>query len=219
MTCVKICGLRRKEDIDYVNQCMPQFAGFVFAESRRRVSMETSRFFREALLPQIKSVGVFVNEEEMKVAQIVEYSRLDCIQLHGDESPEYIGRLKDLIRSMSKKRIEIWKGIRVKNKESLDIMSEFDVDAFLLDAYIEGSYGGAGSVFDWQLAADITAKYDRIILAGGLNPENVKSAVTRIKPYALDVSSGVETDGFKDCGKIRGFVDRVREADDEPIYR
>ncbi|HHV28569.1 phosphoribosylanthranilate isomerase [Acetivibrio mesophilus] len=215
MTSVKICGLRRKEDIDYVNFYRPGFAGFVFAESRRKVSAETAMLLRKALLPQIKSVGIFVNEEEKAVAEIAEYTGLDCVQLHGDEPPEYIGKLKDLLGKITKKKIEIWKAIRVKNKESLEIMSAFDADAFLLDAYVEGSYGGAGSVFDWQLASDIAAKYGRIILAGGLNPENVKTAVARVKPYGVDVSSGVETEGFKDADKIRDFIDRVREADDE----
>jgi len=87
------------------------------------------------------------------------------------------------------------------------------VDAFLLDAYVEGSYGGAGAVFDWQLAADVAAGHERIILAGGLNPENVKTAVAKVKPYGVDVSSGVETDGFKDAEKIRDFIMKVREAD------
>ncbi len=214
MTKVKICGLRRKEDIDCVNLYKPQFAGFVFAESRRKVSKETARMLIKELLPQIKSVGIFVNENENVVAEIAEYTGLDCVQIHGDETPEYVERLKGLLGKATKKNIEIWKAIRVKNKESLKIMSDFDADAFLLDAYVEGSYGGAGAVFDWQIARDIASRHDRIILAGGLNPENVKAAVARVKPYGVDVSSGVETDGFKDVGKIRDFINRVREADE-----
>ncbi|UWV48296.1 phosphoribosylanthranilate isomerase [Acetivibrio thermocellus] len=213
MTCVKICGLRRKEDIDYVNLYKPQFAGFVFAESRRKVSKETARMLVKALLPLIKSVGIFVNEKKETVAEIVKYTGLDCVQLHGDETPEYVEKLKELLGRITEKRIEIWKAVRVKNKESLEIISEFDVDAFLLDAYVEGSYGGAGAVFDWQLAADVAAGHERIILAGGLNPENVKTAVAKVKPYGVDVSSGVETDGFKDAEKIRDFIMKVREAD------
>ena len=213
MTCVKICGLRRKEDIDYVNIYKTQFAGFVFAESRRKVSKETARMLVKALLPQIKSVGIFVNEKKETVAEIVKYTGLDCVQLHGDETPEYVEKLKELLGRITEKRIEIWKAVRVKNKESLEIISEFDVDAFLLDAYVEGSYGGAGAVFDWQLAADVAAGHERIILAGGLNPENVKTAVAKVKPYGVDVSSGVETDGFKDAEKIRDFIMKVREAD------
>ncbi|WP_265443688.1 phosphoribosylanthranilate isomerase [Acetivibrio straminisolvens] len=213
MTSVKICGLRRKEDIDYVNLYQPQFAGFVFADSRRKVSKEAARMLIKELLPKIKSVGIFVNEKEDIVVETVEYTGLDCVQIHGDEPPEYIERLRDLLGRATKKKIEIWKAVRVKNKESLEIISQFDADAFLLDAYVEGSYGGAGAVFDWQLAADISARHGRIILAGGLTPENVKTAVAKVKPYGVDVSSGVETDGFKDADKIRDFIYRVREAD------
>lgn len=211
MTGVKICGLRRKEDIEYVNRYMPQFAGFVFAESERRVTKEWAKELREGLMPGIKAVGVFVNEDMEKVADIVKYTGLDCVQLHGDESPEYIGRLMESIKENEGKKIEIWKGIRVKNKDSLRMMSEYSVDAFILDTYVEGSYGGSGSVFDWQLAS-LAHEYGKIVLAGGLNPQNVREAVERVKPFAVDVSSGVETDGFKDEAKIKEFIRNVRQC-------
>lgn len=211
MTGVKICGLRRKEDIEYVNRYMPQFIGFIFAESKRRVTKEWAKVLRDELLPGIRAVGVFVNEDLEKVAQIVKYTGLDCVQLHGDETPEYIGQLMIVMKENKDKKIEIWKGIRVKNKDSLRVMSEYSTDAFVLDTYVEGSYGGSGSVFDWHLAA-LANEYGKIILAGGLNPQNVKEAVERVKPFVVDVSSGVETDGFKDEVKIKEFIRNVRQC-------
>ncbi|NLP13202.1 MAG: phosphoribosylanthranilate isomerase [Clostridium sp.] len=211
MTGVKICGLRRKEDIEYVNRYMPQFVGFVFAESKRRVTKEWAKELRDGLLPSIRAVGVFVNEDMEKVVDIVKYTRLDCVQLHGDETPEYIEQLMESIKDNEGKKIEIWKGIRVKNEDSLRRMSEYSVNAFILDTYVEGSYGGSGSVFDWHLAA-FASEYGKIILAGGLNPQNVKEAVERVKPFAVDVSSGVETDGFKDEAKIKEFIRKVRQC-------
>lgn len=217
MTGIKICGLRRKEDIEYVNRYLPEFIGFIFAKSKRQITMETARLLRDALSPRIKAVGVFVNEDVMKISEIARYSRLDCIQLHGDESPEYIDKIKSILPEEDKKRIEIWKAIRVKDEKSLKTMGTFNVNAFLLDAYVEGSYGGAGNMFDWQLAS-VAAKSERIILAGGLSPQNVKTAVARVKPFAVDVSSGVETEGFKDENKVRDFIDMVRGIDKELYF-
>lgn len=208
---VKICGLRRPEDIEYVNKYTPHYAGFVFAKSRRQVTMEQGRELRDLLNPSIKAAGVFVNETADRVAQIAVFCRLDIIQLHGDESPEYFRNIKDILNSMSSMEVEIWKAVRVKDEESLIGLNEYPKDAVLLDAYADGSYGGAGKTFDWNLAV-LAKKHGKIILAGGLTLDNVKDAVNMIKPFAVDVSSGVETDGCKDESKIREFIRLARDS-------
>lgn len=207
MTKVKICGIRRKEDIDYVNKFIPDYVGFIFAKSRRRVSTEFAGELIKLLSPEIKTVGVFVNEDLEKVLEIARIISLDCVQIHGDESFEYTDALKEKIKS--KKEVEIWKAIRVKDGDSIKKMSNYSVDAFVLDAYIEGAYGGGGKTFDWEIA--LRAKeFGRVILAGGLDGKNVKEAIKKVKPFAVDVSSGVETNQYKDGEKIRDFIYKVR---------
>ena len=139
MTKVKICGIKRKEDIEYVNKYLPDYIGFIFAQSKRKVSIEFAMELKKNLSPKIKTVGVFVNEDLEKVLEIKNKLSLDCVQIHGDEPCEYIEDLKEKIKS--KKEVEIWKAIRVKDGDSIKKMSCFNVDAFVLDAYIEGVYG------------------------------------------------------------------------------
>ncbi|NMB33867.1 MAG: phosphoribosylanthranilate isomerase [Clostridium sp.] len=203
---VKICGLKRIEDIEYINQHKPLFAGFVFAKSRRQVTKEGAGVLIQMLCPKIKSVGVFVDEDIERVVDIVKHVKLDCVQLHGNEPPQYVSEISRLLRMQGLGRIEIWKGMRVKDKGFIGEMDKYDVDAFLLDAYSEGCYGGSGKSFDWELAS-IASKKHKVILAGGLTPKNVAKAIRIADPFAVDVSSGVETNGVKDEGKIAGFID------------
>ncbi|NLI58266.1 MAG: phosphoribosylanthranilate isomerase [Clostridium sp.] len=207
MTKVKICGIKRKEDIEYVNKYLPDYIGFIFAQSKRKVSIEFAMELKKNLSPKIKTVGVFVNEDLEKVLEITNKLSLDCVQIHGDEPCEYIEDLKEKIKS--KKEVEIWKAIRVKDGDSIKKMSCFNVDAFVLDAYIEGVYGGAGKTFDWELASR-AKEFGKIILAGGLDRENIKEGIEKVKPFAVDVSSGVETNEYKDEDKIRDFIYKVR---------
>jgi phosphoribosylanthranilate isomerase len=206
MTKIKICGLKRIEDVQYVNKYLPDYIGFVFAESKRKVTMEQAAELREGLDSRIKAVGVFVNESLDKVVEIAEKCRLDAIQLHGDEDGLYVEKLKGSIKS-----VEIWKAIRVKDESSLLLLNEYKVDAFVLDAFVEGAYGGVGKVFDWKLAK-LAKEYGRIIVAGGLSVDNVSGAVELVMPYGVDVSSNVETDGVKDELKIQGFIEKVRKV-------
>lgn len=201
---LKICGLRREEDVLYVNKHLPDYIGFVFAESRRRVEPELVENLGELLHPKIKRVGVFVNEEMDKVSQIAELCKLNVVQLHGDESSQYFEKLKNRLSG-----IEVWKAIRVKDENSIKCMLAYKADAFVLDAYVDGSYGGAGRTFDWNLAME-AKKNGNVILAGGLNLKNIKEALGIVHPFAVDISSGVETDGFKDEGKIKDFIYSVR---------
>lgn len=213
MTNIKICGLKRIEDIQYVNKYLPQYIGFVFAQSKRRVSLDQAKSLKKDLDPRIKTVGVFVNESIEKIIEILNECRLDCIQLHGDENPQYIDKLRNsLNQHQAGSGAEIWKAVRVKDESSILMLDSYKVDAFVLDAFVEGSYGGAGKVFDWNLA-NLAKAYGKIFVAGGLNVENVSNAIQAVRPYGVDVSSGVETNDCKDESKIRCFMDKVREVD------
>jgi len=207
MTKVKICGLKRDEDIRYVNKYLPDYIGFVFAESKRRVTVEQAARLRNDLAPKVKAVGVFVNEDINKVVEAAAECRLDCIQLHGDEDGQYVEKLKELFKSYGD--VEIWKAIRVKDERSLVVLDEYEVDAFVLDTFVEGAYGGVGKVFDWRLAK-LAKAFGKIIVAGGLSVDNVSDAVELVMPYGVDVSSKVETDGVKDEVKIKCFIEKVR---------
>lgn len=203
MVKVKICGIRRQEDIEYVNAHMPDYIGFIFAKSKREISPLQAGMLASNLNKSIKKVGVFVNEDISKIIETAGECRLDVVQVHGDETPEYILNLK------SKLKMEVWKAVRVKDEKSLERLKDYEADKFVLDAYNESSYGGAGKVFDWNLAVE-AKKYGDIILAGGLDPQNIKEAVSIVQPCIVDVSSGVETDGWKDGGKIKDFIYSVR---------
>lgn len=211
MTKIKICGLKRIEDIQYVNKYLPDYIGFVFAQSKRIVTVDQAMKLRNELDVRIKVVGVFVNEDIEKVMETSKKCRLDSIQLHGDEDETYVENLKDLLNSHSVKDVEIWKAIRVKDESSISLLKSYKVDAFLLDTFVEGAYGGVGKVFDWSLAK-LAKPYGRIFVAGGLNIENVRAVVEDVSPYGVDVSGGVETDGCKDESKICSFVEKVKEG-------
>jgi len=210
MSKIKICGIKRKEDILYVNKYLPEFIGFIFADSKRRISFDAAADLIKILDASIKKVGVFVNETYDNIINAISKCDLDVVQIHGDESPFYLRELKNKIMLFSKdKRIEVWKAIRVKDAMSLRELDSYEVDGFVLDTFVEGSYGGAGKKFDWTLAVD-AKKYGKIILAGGLTSYNIIEARNVVNPMVLDVSSGVETDGFKDEKKVSEFISMAR---------
>lgn len=213
MTRVKICGISREIDAEYLNNHLPDYSGFIFAQSKRRVTPERAKELSGKLDGSIRKVGVFVNEDIDKILELVEFCALDAIQLHGDENNTCVRELKKhLAGKKSKKPVEVWKAFRVKDEESLREIGKFDADAFVLDTYVEGIYGGVGTSFDWSLAAQ-AGKNARIILAGGLDSRNVSRAIGIVRPFAVDVSSGVETDGVKDEGKIKDFIYSSRSMD------
>lgn len=200
MTKVKICGLTREVDIEYVNTLMPDYVGFVFASSKRQLSVVDASKLAKLLKPGIKKVGVFVDEEMAVVTETARICGLDVLQLHGSETPDYCRRLEGY---------EIWKAFRVAGEESIREIGEYNVDGVLLDSFSSSQHGGTGMTFDWNLAAAV-AKERFTILAGGLGPENVKAAIDIVKPAVVDVSSGVETGGVKDYLKIKKFIENVR---------
>lgn len=194
---VKICGLRRVEDALMVNKFENiKYAGLVFANTKRKVTVEQAIAIKNALRKDIKTVGVFTELSAEKINKIARAVGLDICQLHSDESNEDCGDVCT----------EVWKAIRVKNEDSLKLAEGFsNAKGFVLDKYKANEYGGTGEIFNWNIAKDFSKKYFTI-LAGGLNKDNILSAIEIVKPDVVDLSSSVETDGYKDYEKIKEFV-------------
>lgn len=199
MTKIKICGLTGVDDIRFVNEAGPDYVGFVFAKSKRRVSLEEAAFLKSLLAKEIKAVGVFVNESLDFIKKVCRGNIIDLIQLHGDEDEKY---MSDLRAASSRPVI---KAVRIKNKE--DVVAA-QADYSLFDTYDQDQYGGTGRRFDWELVKGFKKPF---FLAGGLNLGNIKRAL-KVNPYCLDVSSGAETNGKKDKEKIVKIVNIVRSG-------
>lgn len=199
MTKVKICGLCRNCDVEYVNEAKPDYVGVVFAKSKRQVNYEIAELFHKTLDKNIKVVGVFVNEPLENVVELVENGIVDIVQLHGNEEDEYIRQLKKNIS------VSVIKAIRIDN--SIDLLkAEKSSAEFLL---FDSGSGGTGQCFDWSLIKNINKPF---FLAGGIKLENVENAINMVNPYGIDVSSGVEQNGRKDREKIIELIRRVRNA-------
>lgn len=199
MTKIKICGLRRPEDIVYVNEAKPDFAGFIIdvPKSRRNVPQEKVRELTALLSPEILPVGVFVNAPMETILSLVTDGTLKAVQLHGQESQSYLEELKKQVA------VPLIRAFSIRSPEDLTEAEKSPADFVLLD----NGAGGTGETFDWSLLSS----FDRpFFLAGGLRLENITEAVNRFHPYALDLSSGVETDGYKDKEKIIAAVAAVR---------
>ena len=205
MVKIKVCGITNIEDAILAVESGADAIGFVFYKpSPRYIDPKLAREIIDRLPPFINSVGVFVDEDEKKVQGIVDLCRIDTIQLHGSESPEFCERFKQ----------KVIKAIKVKGEQSLTDIDRYRVSAYLLDTYSDKTPGGTGRGFDWDIALQ-AKKYGPVILAGGLSPENVVDAIRKVRPYGVDVSSGVEKNpGKKDADKLRRFIEKVREADD-----
>lgn len=194
---VKICGLFRDCDIDYVNEALPDYIGFVFAKSRRQVSAEWAEVRRPRLRSEITPVGVFVNESLENVAKHLNNNIIEMAQLHGAETEKYIQDLKALTNK------PIIKAVRVLSEEDIETAQHSLADYLLLD----NGAGGTGQSFDWSLVSQVKKPF---FLAGGLKAGNLEQAIAATNPYAVDLSSGVETDGLKDRKKILEIVRRIR---------
>lgn len=198
MTRIKLCGLKSLDDVIAANAVQPDYIGFVFANtSKRFVTPQTAEQLRKKLDRKIAAVGVFVNEPVEIVAELLNQGTIDMAQLHGNESEEYI----TLLRKKTDKKLI--KAFNVNEAKNLKAAYSCSADYILLDS---GS-GGTGESFDWSILQGFDRPY---FLAGGLNINNVSEAVSRLHPYAVDVSSGVETDGRKDDVKMAAFVNVVR---------
>lgn len=200
---VKICGLKRAQDIECVNRLLPDYIGFVFAKTKREVTEQQAAQLKAMLNPQIKAVGVFVNAEIDKIVRLAESRTIDVIQLHGDEDAAYCERLR------LQTELPIIKAVRVKDAGSFENLQAYPCDYLLFDTYNKGQYGGTGKRFDLALVADekINKPY---FIAGGLEAANVADVLKNSNAFAVDVSGGVETEGLKDPEKIAAFIAEVR---------
>ncbi|WP_458403943.1 phosphoribosylanthranilate isomerase [Methanobrevibacter sp.] len=198
MVKIKMCGLRSLEDIELVNRYRPDYVGFVFAQSKRKVSHELAARMKKNLSDDIVSVGVFVDASQDEILKLFEEGVIEIAQLHGGESEDFINNLKE----KSNSELKIIKAIEIS--QDIDIKKYYDssADYLLLD-----SGKGSGKTFDWSLVKkDINKKF---FLAGGINISNVREAIDEFDPYAIDLSSGLETDGVKDENKIREIMEAI----------
>ena len=193
---IKMCGLKRKQDIEYANEIKPDFVGYVFAEkSKRHVTLEQAKVLTNLLDRNIIPVGVFVNSPVTDVLETVKSGAVSVVQLHGNEDEEYISKLHA-------ENITVIKAFIVKSNHDIELANSSAADYVLLDAGM-----GDGKTFNHELLKGVKREY---FLAGGLSTENIESVLS-LKPYAVDVSSGIETDGFKDFNKMKQFADIVRK--------
>lgn len=198
---VKICGLRDAASALAAVEAGADAVGFVFAPSLRRISKEKAREIIKILPPFVERVGVFVNMPPWEVTEIADFCGLTTIQLSGEEPPDY--PLPD--------RYKVIRGFRLGGERLPGNLSQYRGDAFLFDTYRPGCYGGTGQAFNWDLLKKIHSPKP-VILAGGLNAGNVQEAILAVRPYGVDVSSGVESNGQKDAAKIKEFVKLAKEV-------
>ena len=193
MTKIKFCGLTRPCDIEAVNELKPDYIGFVFwQKSKRYITRSKAKELKAMLSKDIKAVGVFVDEDISQVAELLKTGRIDISQLHGSEDEAYIKELRNLTGK------KIIKAFKITSEDDISKANESSADYVLLDAGM-----GEGKTFDWDIINNIQRPY---FLAGGLDCNNVSEAVSKLAPFAVDVSSGIETDGLKDPIKMREFI-------------
>ncbi len=198
---IKLCGLTRSCDIEAVNELQPDYIGFVFAKkSRRYVSPEKAEELKAMLAPGIQAVGVFVNEEPEQIVSLLEAGTIEVAQLHGQEGEREIRRLRELTDH------PLIQAFRIDTEQDVERANASTADYVLLDS----GAGGTGTVFDWDLLQAIRRPY---FLAGGLDTENLGTVKAKLNPYGIDVSSGIETDGYKDKEKMTAFVAAARKED------
>jgi phosphoribosylanthranilate isomerase len=223
---VKICGITRLPDALAAVEAGADALGFMFYErSPRYVRAAAAAQIIRELPPRVTRVGVFVNATEEEVRRTAAECGLDALQFHGEESPEFCARFggevsADVLRTLSRAAdgglgpvFRVIKAFRIRDADSLDALPAYRCGAWLLDSYVPGQPGGTGSTFNWDLAIEAGRAGRPVILAGGLVPENVAEAVRRVRPYGVDVSSGVESaPGRKDPARVRAFVQAAREV-------
>ena len=200
MVKIKICGLKRLEDIKIVNKYKPDFIGFVFADSKRKVTPDLARQMKQNLDDSIQSVGVFVDAAIDEILEIHEQGIIDMAQLHGSESEDYIEKLK----KKSNNQLKIINAIEMDDEKDLLEYDNSIADYLLLD-----SGKGSGKTFDWRLIRKDLKK--EFFLAGGLNYQNISRAINEFDPYAIDLSSSVETNGYKDELKIKKVMEAMND--------
>lgn len=207
---VKMCGISKVETIPAVVEAKPDYMGLVFAPSKRQVTVEQAEILVEELHKQcinhydtkvVKTVGVFVNETLDNLVRIADTANLDAVQLHGDEDETFIQSLKE------RTNVEVWKAIQIRTAADTEKWIDSSADMLLFDAYHKDERGGTGEVFDWS---SLDAFERPFMLAGGIDSTNVARAIRTVRPYGIDISSGIETNGVKDDEKITAFTKIVK---------
>ncbi|MET0960537.1 MAG: phosphoribosylanthranilate isomerase [Psychrobacillus psychrotolerans] len=201
MTKVKICGLMEKEHVEIAVNAGADAIGFVFAPSKRKVTIDKARELAKSIPPEVWKIGVFVNATKEELITAFHEVPLDYIQYHGQEAPEFV-RINN---------IPSIKALSIHNEADVLQAKQYDTDFYLFDAPGTDYQGGSGEVFDWKLMEGNNIPTEKIILAGGLNPNNVKVAIEQINPFMVDVSSGVERNGTKDIQLIQSFIRAVKD--------
>ncbi|MFC1512652.1 phosphoribosylanthranilate isomerase [bacterium] len=202
---IKICGITNELDAKNAVSFGVDMLGFnLYEGSPRAVELDFVKKILKHIPKNVLKVGVFVNEDKDILHKIADKHIFDVLQLHGDEPPSYCEEFK---------KTAIFKAFRLTKKKDLKLLSEYKVNSYLLDTYKEGKWGGTGNTFNWDLAKLAVEKFGSIILSGGLNPENAAQAVRIVKPWAVDVCSGVESSpGKKDKKKMKAFIEAVRKG-------
>ena len=214
---VKMCGISKVETIPAVVEAKPDYMGLVFASSKRQVTVDQAKTLVEELHKQytkrynngaeqsnddeIKTVGVFVNETLENLVSIAKEANLDAVQLHGDEDEAFIQSLKE------RTNVEVWKAVQIRSAADAEAWIDSSADMLLFDAYHKDDRGGTGEVFDWSCLDEFERPF---MLAGGIDSTNVARAIRTVRPYGIDISSGIETEGVKDDEKIKAFTNIVR---------
>jgi phosphoribosylanthranilate isomerase len=220
MTLIKICGIKREDEVAIINEFPVSYAGFIFAPSKRQVDASRCKDLAQNLRKDIKKVGVFVNEPIDSLRSIIDECKLDVVQLHGDETVDYIRKIC----------IPVWKTIPVRDEDSVFNAAAYedDVEGILFETFHEKLRGGTGETFDWnifkrveeekklhQVLTTHPVKNYKTILAGGINPENIKKALFIVEPDIVDVNSGVEVNGFKTIERVKTLFEAIQATNHE----
>lgn len=202
---IKICGIQTLSDVEIINKFQPDYIGFIFASSSRQISLEQAKILKNQLMPNIKTVGVFVNETVETMITYEAAGVIDAIQLHGDEN------IQDIIKLKLVSQLPIIKALRIGGQKKLQcydsLLTRREIDYILLDTYMPKAYGGTGACFDWHLLSEMNRPY---FLAGGIGSDNIEDTLT-YHPYALDISSKVEVAGHKDFDKIKILFEKLEK--------
>ncbi|MEK4228271.1 phosphoribosylanthranilate isomerase [Solibacillus sp. FSL H8-0538] len=202
MTFVKICGLKERAHIETAVEAGVNFIGFMFAPSKREITVEQAAELTKAIPPHVKKVGVFVNAEREAIEHFAKTVPLDYVQYHGDETPEFITEIG----------LPSIKAFSIRTKEDIEQAVRYNVDYYLFDAPGTDFRGGSGHTFDWSLLQEAHIPKEKVILAGGLRAENIAEAINLVQPFGVDVSSGVELDGQKNHELIQAFLQAAKGA-------
>lgn len=196
---IKICGIKNENEAKIINECMPDIAGFVFASGKRQIDINKAKILKKIINPEIETAGIFVEQNEDEILEIYNEKVIDIIQLHGDYDERTIKNLKE------KTGAKIIKVIRVKEGfYKIETLADF----ILFDAYSKDKYGGLNKTFDWNIKIISNAPY---FVAGGINENNIVEMVKKLTPYGVDISSGVEVDGFKTKEKVFNIIKIIKE--------